>query len=64
MEGTAERPDHVALNNCVPEEAAYLEAWLECAPDDAREPARALAASLAPRNVAGARDAGLSRESL
>jgi probable addiction module antidote protein len=59
-------PYDVAEQLRTPEEmAAYLDAWLEEAPDDAAGIARALGDIARARGMAQvARDAGLSRESL
>jgi probable addiction module antidote protein len=59
-------PYDVAAHLRTPEEmAAYLDAWLEEAPDDATGIARALGDIARAKGMAQvARDAGLSRESL
>ena len=59
-------PYHVAEQLRTPEEmAAYLDAWLEDAPDDAAGIARALGDIARAKGMTQvAKDAGLSRESL
>jgi probable addiction module antidote protein len=63
---TQTTPFDVAEHLRTPEEmAAYLEAWLDEAPDDAAGIARALGDIARARGMAQvAKDAGLSRESL
>jgi probable addiction module antidote protein len=63
---TQTAPFDVAEHLRTPEEmAAYLEAWLDEAPDDAAGIARALGDIARARGMAQvAKDAGLSRESL
>jgi probable addiction module antidote protein len=64
--GTKTTPYDVAEHLRSPEEmAAYLDAWLEEAPDDAAGIARALGDIARAKGMTQvARDAGLSRESL
>ncbi len=59
-------PYDVAEHLRTPEEmAAYLDAWLDAAPEDATDIARALGDIARAKGMAQvARDAGLSRESL
>lgn len=63
---TKTMPYDVAAQLRTPEEmAAYLDAWLEEAPDDAQGIARALGDIARAKGMAQvAKDAGLSRESL